>query len=195
LSVRPKADKKGRGVQPKSAPRPARASSSLASSSTEYSFTSAGGTLTPSSPYDSFHRVLQGDGSLPHPGFHASFSEPQIRVDLASPVDTVPELTLQNAAAQRLARTLLTRPEVLVADEPTASLDHRSVRVLEELVSGLSRSGTPVLWVTHDTGQLQRLADVAVVLVSGRVIAVGTPDEVRANQDVIDAYLGVSHDG
>ena len=63
-------------------------SSSLASSSTEYSFTSAGGTLTPSSPYDSFHRVLQGDGSLPHPGFHASFSEPQIRVDLASPVDT-----------------------------------------------------------------------------------------------------------
>ncbi|XP_070192331.1 LOW QUALITY PROTEIN: IQ motif and SEC7 domain-containing protein 1-like [Littorina saxatilis] len=65
-----------------------RPSSSSLASSTEYSFTSAGGTLTPSSPYDTYHRIPPGEGPLlPHQGFHSSFSEPHIRVDLASPLE------------------------------------------------------------------------------------------------------------
>ena len=60
--------------------------------------------------------------------------------------------TLSGGEAQRvcLARALLMRPSVLVADEPTASLDHESVLMLERLARDLADGGVPILWVTHD---------------------------------------------
>jgi putative ABC transport system ATP-binding protein len=92
---------------------------------------------------------------------------------------------LSGGESQRLclARTLLKEPEVLVADEPTASLDHHAARALEELITQTARSGIPVLWVTHDLTQLDRLGNHGVVLVDGRVLATGTPQELRENID------------
>lgn len=63
-----------------------------------------------------------------------------------------------------LARTLTTSPSVLLADEPTSSLDHEATAQLEGLARRLAESGTSVLWVTHDLAQADRLADHRLVL-------------------------------
>jgi putative ABC transport system ATP-binding protein len=79
--------------------------------------------------------------------------------------------TLSGGESQRvcLARALLMRPNVLVADEPTSSLDETSTRMLEALARDLASSGVPVLWVTHDLAQAERIADHSVAMEAGRV--------------------------
>jgi putative ABC transport system ATP-binding protein len=81
--------------------------------------------------------------------------------------------TLSGGEAQRvcLARTLLMQPQVLVADEPTASLDEAASRTLEGLARSLADRGVPILWVTHDLAQVDRIADHRVVLEAGRVVS------------------------
>ncbi len=82
--------------------------------------------------------------------------------------------TLSGGEAQRvcLARALLMRPQVLVADEPTASLDQAASRTLESLARALADGGVPILWVTHDLAQVDRIADRRVTLEAGRVVTV-----------------------
>jgi putative ABC transport system ATP-binding protein len=69
-----------------------------------------------------------------------------------------------------LARALLVRPSVLVADEPTASLDLEATLTLEALAQRLADDGVPILWVTHDLAQVERIADHRVTLEDGRVV-------------------------
>lgn len=80
--------------------------------------------------------------------------------------------TISGGEAQRvcLARALLMRPQVLVADEPTSSLDHAATLSLEALARRLADDGVPVLWVTHDLAQVERIADHRVTLEAGRVV-------------------------
>lgn len=68
-----------------------------------------------------------------------------------------------------LARALATRPQVLLLDEPTASLDPASVLKIEEIVLAVARTGTKVIYVTHDIGQARRLAEDVVFLYHGQV--------------------------
>lgn len=88
---------------------------------------------------------------------------------------------LSGGEAQRmvLARALTTRPEVLLADEPTSALDSTATRRLEALARDLADDGMPVLWVTHDLDQVDRLADHLVVLDAGRVTWSGPASEHR----------------
>jgi putative ABC transport system ATP-binding protein len=78
---------------------------------------------------------------------------------------------LSGGEAQRvcLARTLATRPEVLLLDEPTSSLDPGPARHLEQLARRLADDGVPLVWVSHDLAQVQRIADEVLVLHGGRV--------------------------
>ncbi len=78
---------------------------------------------------------------------------------------------LSGGETQRLclARTLVTRPEVLLMDEPTSALDRENGRRLEVTARRLADGGRPVLWVTHDLDQADRLADDRIVLVDGHV--------------------------
>jgi putative ABC transport system ATP-binding protein len=87
--------------------------------------------------------------------------------------------TLSGGEAQRacLARTLATDPRVLLADEPTSALDEAATAELERLMRALADDGVPVVLVTHDEGQLERLADHVVRLAGGRLA--GTEEAVR----------------
>jgi putative ABC transport system ATP-binding protein len=87
---------------------------------------------------------------------------------------------LSGGEAQRMcvARTLLTRPRAVLFDEPTSSLDAASARAVEALATGLASAGTPVLWVTHELDQAQRLADHVMVVIDGRVAQAGDREAV-----------------
>ena len=102
----------------------------------------------------------------------------------ASLLDQAAE-TLSGGEAQRMcvARALLTDPAVLLADEPTAALDRSARATVEELGRMLADSGVAVIWVSHDTDQLRRMADHVIVLANGAVRAVGHLDELDASDD------------
>lgn len=93
--------------------------------------------------------------------------------------------TLSGGEAQRMcvARALLTEPAVLLADEPTAALDRSARETVEDLGRQLADSGVAVVWVSHDTDQLRRLADHVIVLADGAVRAVGHLDDLDVSDD------------
>ncbi|MFD1342057.1 ATP-binding cassette domain-containing protein [Litorisediminicola beolgyonensis] len=84
-----------------------------------------------------------------------------------------PARKLSGGEAQRLAlaRALATDPEILLLDEPSASLDPASTLAIEEIVQSCRRTGRRVFLVTHDIGQARRIADDIVFLHHGRVLA------------------------
>lgn len=93
--------------------------------------------------------------------------------------------TLSGGEAQRMcvARALLTEPAVLLADEPTAALDRAARETVEDLGRQLADSGVAVVWVSHDTDQLRRLADHVIVLAEGSVRAVGHVGDLESSDD------------
>ena len=84
---------------------------------------------------------------------------------------------------------LATNPRLLLLDEPMAGMGPEESRRMIELIAGLKGIVT-VLLVEHDMDAVFRLADRVSVLVSGRVIATGTPEAIRSNTEVRRAYLG-----
>ncbi|WP_240644090.1 ABC transporter ATP-binding protein [Antribacter gilvus] len=91
-----------------------------------------------------------------------------------------------------LARALVTRPSLLLLDEPAGGLGHDDIDRLAQTVRDVAADGCSVLLVEHHVDFVMGLADRVVVLDFGRVIACGPPDEVRADPAVETAYLGVS---
>lgn len=90
--------------------------------------------------------------------------------------------TLSVGQAQRMciARALLRRPDCLLLDEPTASLDRDAAMAIERLVTSLAGENLAVVMVTHDLAQAARIADRALLLVAGRVAAFGPAPDVLA---------------
>jgi branched-chain amino acid transport system ATP-binding protein len=94
-----------------------------------------------------------------------------------------------------LGRALAMDPKILLLDEPMAGMNVEEKEDMCRFVIDVNEEfGTTILLIEHDMGVVMDISDHVVVLDYGRKIADGTPDEVRANQKVIDAYLGVSHD-
>jgi ABC-type branched-subunit amino acid transport system ATPase component len=85
------------------------------------------------------------------------------------------------------------KPSVLLLDEPAAGLDGAERGHLSERIRALGDAGTGVLLVDHDVSLLLQLCDEIYVLDFGRVIAHGTPADIRANPAVAEAYLGAVH--
>lgn len=88
-----------------------------------------------------------------------------------------------------IAIALATEPQILLLDEPVAGMSRDEARKTEALVRKLASSMT-VLIIEHDMDLIMGISDSITVLESGRVLASGTPAEIRANQRVQDAYLG-----
>lgn len=87
------------------------------------------------------------------------------------------------------ALALASSPKVLLLDEPMAGMGPDETQRLIELIESM-RGRYAMLLVEHDMRAVFRLADRISVLVAGRIIASGTPDEIRSNRTVIQAYLG-----
>jgi branched-chain amino acid transport system ATP-binding protein len=93
-----------------------------------------------------------------------------------------------------LARALAMEPRVLLLDEPMAGMNVEEKQDMCRFILDVNdQMGTTIVLIEHDMGVVMDISDRVVVLDYGRKIGDGTPDEVRANQAVIDAYLGVSH--
>jgi branched-chain amino acid transport system ATP-binding protein len=93
-----------------------------------------------------------------------------------------------------LGRALAMEPELLLLDEPMARMNLEEKEDMSRFVLDVNdHYGTTIALIEHDMGVVMDLSDRVVVLDHGNKIADGTPDEVKRNQAVIDAYLGVAH--
>jgi branched-chain amino acid transport system ATP-binding protein len=107
------------------------------------------------------------------------------------PADTLPT---GQARLLELARSLASRPRLLLLDEPSSGLSDSESEELGDLLVQLADAGMAVLLVEHDMGLVMRICSQINVLDFGSVLTVGNPSEVRADERVRAAYLGAVDD-
>ena len=94
-----------------------------------------------------------------------------------------------------LGRALAAEPDLLLLDEPMAGMNHEEKEDMCRYILDVNdQLGTTIVLIEHDMSVVMDISDRVVVLDYGRMLADGTPDVVRKNQDVINAYLGVTHE-
>ena len=103
------------------------------------------------------------------------------------------DITQEERKRVAFALALATDPKLLLLDEPAGGVNPEETEGLAELIRKLVRHGITVALIEHKMGMIMSLADKILVLSYGEKIAEGTPEEIRRNPAVIDAYLGSEH--
>jgi branched-chain amino acid transport system ATP-binding protein len=93
-----------------------------------------------------------------------------------------------------IARALATDPSVLLLDEPTAGMNAQETETTRQLIFAIRDRGVSVVVIEHDTKFIFTLCDRVLVLVQGELLVEGSPDEVRGDPRVVEAYLGAPPD-
>lgn len=118
-------------------------------------------------------------GGLPRPARAARVEEALARVRLSERArDAATRFSGGEQQRLALARAWAVGPDLLLLDEPTANLDPASTEIVERLVSAMARAGTTVVLVSHNLGQVARLADTVIVLASGRAVEHGPARQI-----------------
>jgi branched-chain amino acid transport system ATP-binding protein len=114
------------------------------------------------------------------------------RVSLADAAHR-PAGSLAYGALKRLeiARALASEPKLLLLDEPAAGCNPVETQEVDQVIRSIVNDGITVVLVEHDMRLVMNISDRVHVLARGRTLAEGTPQEVRSNAEVIEAYLGV----
>jgi branched-chain amino acid transport system ATP-binding protein len=150
-----------------------------------------------------FARAGFGQGLLGLPG--SARDERALRAEalacldelgVADQADRAPD-SLPHALRKRvgLARALVSRPKLLLLDEPAGGLGGEDVDELAGLIQGLPGRGCAVLLVEHHMDLVMRVSQHVVVLDFGRLVAAGKPEQIRDDPAVADAYLGTAAGG
>lgn len=133
---------------------------------------------------------------MPNRGGEASLRQAEVALDalgLGGLADMHPSgLSHGQRKLIGVARALAANPKLLLLDEPAAGLDTQESRLLGQHLRGFLDLGVSLFLIDHDMGLVLNVCDYIYVLDFGRVIAHGTPAEVRADPAVIAAYLGES---
>ena len=103
------------------------------------------------------------------------------------------DITQEERKRVAFALALATDPKLMLLDEPAGGVNPEETEGLAELIRKLVRYGITVALIEHKMGMIMSLADKILVLSYGEKIAEGTPEEIRRNPAVIDAYLGSEH--
>jgi branched-chain amino acid transport system ATP-binding protein len=105
----------------------------------------------------------------------------------------MPAAALSYGAQRRveIARALATHPHLLLLDEPTAGMNAAETARLGEFILNLRAEGLTVLVIEHDMAFITQVCDQVVVLNFGELIAHGSPDQIKVDPVVVEAYLGV----
>ena len=113
---------------------------------------------------------------------------------LTERIDTVASAMSYGEQRQlEIGMMLATEPELLLLDEPLAGMGTDESRQVVALIKRLAEEPTVIL-IEHDMDAVFAVADVLTVMVNGKVLATGTPSEIRANSQVQDAYLGTGEE-
>ena len=99
-------------------------------------------------------------------------------------------LSYANRRRIEIARALASRPRILLLDEPTAGMNPAETLELAEQIKSLHELGLTILLIEHKLDVVTSWPTRSIVLDHGEMIAEGTPDEVRRNEEVLRAYLG-----
>jgi branched-chain amino acid transport system ATP-binding protein len=112
----------------------------------------------------------------------------------AKALDTADNLSYGDQRKLELARALATEPKLLLLDEPVAGMNTGEKVELMGEITNIAKRGFTIFMIEHDMRFVMGLCERIAVLNFGRIIAEGTPDEIKNNPDVIEAYLGREDD-